>query len=108
MLIFVVVTIVSGIAVTLLRKRYNWRLSVHWVTPLGLPSVVAIAITIYSLNASRDDSQFAFGLAASIIVSVPFAVLYGITSWVAERLLNKEAHQQKIANQEDTPAKNRR
>jgi len=91
-LIIIVVAIIPGVAVALLRKRQNWPPSVHWVTPLGLPFLVAIVITINSIYASHDDSQFAFGIAALVLLFFPFAALYGVTAWVTEKILVSKKH----------------
>ena len=91
-LIIGALAIAPGIVATVLRKRFNWPLSMHWITPLGLPFLVVIALTLNLIFTSHDDSQFAFGLAALSICFFPFAALYGVTAWAAEKVLVSKKH----------------
>lgn len=86
-LIIGLIAIAPGIVITVLRKEFNWRNSVHWIIPVGLPSLIGIIITINFIFTSHDDSQMAFGLAALIMISIPFAALYGVTVWLAGKYI---------------------
>ena len=53
-LIIAFLAIVPGIVATVLRKRFNWPLSVHRIAPLGLPFLVGIGLTL-NLGAVLDN-----------------------------------------------------
>jgi len=86
-LIIGLIAIVPGIVITVLRIKFNCRSSVHWIIPVGLPFLIGIIITINFIFTSHDDSQMAFGLAGLTIISIPFAALYGVTAWLAEKFI---------------------